>query len=102
MLIEWVVGKKSITIFNLGKALVTFVKLQAFVIEVIKSFEGFTHTDRPVHWVAGNTKHFFQLFQEVKWLTSITVQFVHEGEDRNTTVFDNFEKFFGLGLNTFG
>ncbi len=49
-------AKEFVTLVQACKSLITSIEFQAFVMEVIKSLEGFPHTDWPVHWIAGNAK----------------------------------------------
>src|SRR5574338_531822 len=87
--------------FNKTFSIFWLINFYAPMRKIIKPLEIFPHADWPIHWYTGNSKNFFQFRKQIKWFTSITVKFIDESENWNSTTFDNLEKFFRLCFNPF-
>ena len=71
-------------------------------IEVVNPFQVPTHTDRPVDRRAGDAQHRLDLVEQLNGVANITVQLVHEPDNRCVSQATHIHQLDGSILNTFG
>ena len=100
LIIKRVRSKQLIAFCQSCKALLTLIKLQPLIVEVINTLKALPHANRPIHRIASNTQNLFQFFQQIQRLATVTIQLVHKSEDWNIPMLDNLKELLSLSLNT--
>ena len=72
------------------------------LVDIVNTLESGALTDRPRQWANGNLQFFFQLIENIEWVTSLTVHLVDEDDNRSIAHAAHLHQFAGLCLHTLG
>ncbi|MNT05226.1 hypothetical protein D3C72_1398390 [compost metagenome] len=84
-----------------GVTFTGLVQVHFIFIEVVDALEQLTAADRPGDWGTGNFQLALHFVHHFHWVTDVTVEFVHEGQDRRIAQTGHFHQLTGTIFYTF-